>query len=390
MTDLQIYEPGAVDQYQGRLAMTPEQAKELDDQVRRCTEAVLREGVDYGHIPGTNADEKSLWRPGAQKLLQWFGLGFSCERVEVERDDEGRKHGITYRATVARRLPDGSLDIRATCEGTADYDESKFYQPVEQVRARLRDQEHKWAAKDRRAPNADRWNSAKEYRADWNALMKRAQKRAIVGAVVDATAAGGIFSDREEDDSPVPQAGESSWYEQALETALSFTDIQAGSALYTQAGQAARDGLCTRNQKDHIQNRVRQRIEKLRNARPVDVEDLGRQGEPAGADGDGGSPEDEPGSASKDQLTKLHTILTGLGFGSDEREQKLVIAEAITGRAPLHGPRPGRSSGNLSFTEAARLIAKLDEFVTDNGERDRDALIAFMAAQAPAAGDDDA
>ena len=151
MTDLEVYQPAG--QPEQRLAMTPEQAKALDEQVRRCTEAVLREGTDYGVIPGTNG-EQTLWRPGAQKLLQWFGLSFSCERVEVERDEDGRKHGITYRATVARRLPDGTLDIKATCEGTADYDESKFYQPVEVVRARLRDQEHKWAAKDRRAPNA--------------------------------------------------------------------------------------------------------------------------------------------------------------------------------------------------------------------------------------------
>jgi recombination protein RecT len=89
--------------------------------------------------------------------------------------------------------------------------------------------------------------------------------------------------------------------------------------------------------------------------------------------------ENEPGSASKDQLTRLHTILTGLGFGGEDREQKLVIAEMITGRAPLHGPKRGRSSGNLSYTEADTLIRKLDEFVDENGERDRDALIAYMA-----------
>ena len=186
--------------------MDVESVKALDEQVRRCTEAVLREGTDYGIIPGTNG-EKTLWRPGAQKLLQWFRLECICERVEVERDDDGRKHGITYRAEVGRGLKTSAPVILATCEGTADYDESKFYQSEEQVKARLRDHEHKWAAKDRRVPNADRWNSAKEYRADWNALMKRAQKRAIVGAVNDATAAGGIFTDREEDDHS-PRAGQ--------------------------------------------------------------------------------------------------------------------------------------------------------------------------------------
>ena len=275
-TDLAVYDGGQIDPYRPQI-MTPQAARELDEQLRQCVRAVLREGTDYGIIPGTSG-EKTLWRPGAQKLLQWFGLSFSCERVDIERDDQGRKHGITYRATVARRLPDGSLDIKATCEGTADYDESRFFQDVETVRARLRDQEHKWAAKDRRAPNADRWNSAREYRADWNALMKRAQKRAIVGAVVDATAAGGIFSTGDEDDSPgPPQDDGPTWYEQALEDALTFTELEAGRALYVEADRAARDGRCSRRQKDHVQNRVKQRAEQLQAATPVEVEDLARQ-----------------------------------------------------------------------------------------------------------------
>lgn len=276
-TAVDTYQPAGIGQYQAGLVMTPGDAKALDEQVRLCTAAVLREGIDYGHIPGTSGEEKSLWRPGAQKLLQWFGLECTCDRVEVERDDEGRKHGITYRAEVGRGLKTATPVILATCEGTADYDESKFHQPVEVVRARLREQEHKWAAKDRRAPNADRWNSAKEFRADWHALMSRAQKRAIVGAVRDATAAGGIFSDREEDDSPVAQDDGPTWYEGALEDALTFTTQEAGRQLYTDAAQAARDGLCTPRQANHIQNRIQQRARLLKTARPADVEDLGRE-----------------------------------------------------------------------------------------------------------------
>jgi hypothetical protein len=398
MTDLDVYQPAAVTGYQPGMVMTPDDARALDEQVRRCTAAVLREGTDYGIIPGTNG-EKTLWRPGAQKLLQWFGLGYTCERVEVERDDDGRKHGITYKCTVAQRLPDGSLFTRATCEGTADYDESKFYQSEEQVRARLRDAEHKWAAKDRRVPNADRWNSAREWRADWHALVSRAQKRAIVGAVRDATAAGGIFSDREEDDSPAPQDDGPGWYEQALEQALSFTDIEAGRTLYVDAAQAHRDGLCTRRQQDHIQNRITQRVKLLKAAAPVDVEDLARpsaaaaEAEPdptrpadpaatSTATGSSTAPaadgpseanlEDQPGTVSKTQLTKLHTVLTALGFGGEDREQKLRITEVIAGRTPLTGPKPGRSSGNLSWTEARKVIDTLDGM-------DRDQLIAYMA-----------
>jgi hypothetical protein len=405
MTDIDVYQPAAgIGQYQAGIVMTPESAKALDEQVRRCTEAVLREGTDYGIIPGTNG-EKTLWRPGAQKLLQWFGLGYTCERIEVERDDDGRKHGITYRAVVARRLPDGSLDIKATCEGTADYDESKFFQSAEEVQRKAEANERSWAKKDGRPANPTKWKDRGEYRADWNALMKRAQKRAIVGAVNDATAAGGIFSDREEDDQPVAVAEDDgpSWYEEALEAALTFDTLKAGNQLFVAAAAAARDGLCTPRQANHIQNRIRQRGELLKTATPVDVEDLGRQ-EPAAEDDTqsgagravadhetpaaagearkqtdpraagaasprGAQPpppqsEDEPGSASPDQLQSLHITLGGLGFGSDDREAKLKLAETVAGRE-LTGPFPGRTSKNLSMTEARKLTDTLDGFGGD-------------------------
>jgi hypothetical protein len=404
MTDLDIYQAAAVEQYQARLAMTPDQAKALDEQVRQCTQAVLREGTDYGVIPGTGG-QKTLWRPGAQKLLQWFGLGISCERVEVERDDAGRKHGITYRATVTRRRPDGTLDVLATCEGTADYDEDKFYQSAEDRQRKAEDAERRFAREDKRPPRPTKWQGLPEYRAPWNALMKRAQKRAIVGAVVDATAAGGIFSEREEDDrSPAPADDGPSWYEQAIGQALAFTDVEDGRALYVEAAQAHRDGQCSRRQMDHVQNTITQRVKLLQAATPVDVEDLGRQAaqasppetggsgpepsppagggqmgpEPSPGD-DGTPPEDRPGSVSPAQLTKLHTVLTGFGFTNDDRERKLHIAETVAGRELSGGPHPGRTSKNLTLNEARKIIDTLDGFGGDYeqladwmAERERD------------------
>lgn len=269
---------GGVSQYQAGIVMTPESAKALDEQVRLCTEAVLREGTDYGIIPGTSG-EKTLWRPGAQKLLQWFRLECICERIEVERDDEGRKHGITYRAEVGRGLKTATPVILATCEGTADYDEKKFYKTAEQVQRDAEDRERANAERYRRVARPTKWQGLPEYRADWNALMKRAQKRAIVGAVNDATAAGGIFTDREEDDGPAPalEGDGPTWYEQALEDALTFTSQEAGRQMYTDAAQAGRDGLCTPRQATHIQNRIEQRARLLKRAATVDAEDLARQ-----------------------------------------------------------------------------------------------------------------
>lgn len=211
-------------------------------------------------------------------------------------------------------------------------------------------------------------------------------------------------------------------YRRLLAAAGAFTTSTGADQVARDASAAKDQRLITRDQCDHVQNLVRTRLDGLRkNARPVAVEDLaraaqdsprtttrgtaaagddtrnqrhaGNQAPRPGADEHGAHPapaaaggtprpesqplpplpaEDHPGSVSPAQLTKLHTVLTGLGFGSEDREQKLVIAEVITGRAPLTGPTEGRSSKNLSLTEARRLIDTLDGM-------DRDQLIAYMA-----------
>ena len=364
-TDLAVYDGGQIDPYRPQI-MTPQAARELDEQLRQCVRAVLREGTDYGIIPGTSG-EKVLFRPGAQRLLQWFGLTFTCDRTDIEHDDEGRKHGITYRAVVSKR---GTGEVLATCEGTADYDESKFYQDAETVKARLREQEHRWAAKDRRAPNADRWNSAREYRADWNALMKRAQKRAIVGAVIDATAAGGLFSqDREEDDNPAPAAQDDgpTWYEQALENALSFTDIEAGRTLYVEAGQAHQDGSCTRRQADHIQNRIKQRVQLLQAATPVDVEDL------AQAAHDAADETDDPVRQHRRLVGAVQGRMHAIGFeiSEDTRAERMAILNPIARTSGIE------STSDFDDTELRDILKAL------NGCKDQAALLAVIAEGAP-------
>ncbi len=449
-TDIAPYAGGQAEEYQARIVMTPEDARALDEQVRQCTEAVLREGTDYGVIPGTNG-EKTLWRPGAQKLLQWFRLECTCDRVEVERDDDGRKHGITYRAEVGRGLKTATPVILATCEGTADYDESKFHQTAEEVQRKAEANERMWAKKDGRVANPTKWKDRGEYRADWNALMKRAQKRAIVGAVNDATAAGGIFSDREEDDTPAPQDDGPSWYEQALEDALTFTTQEDGRRLYTGAAQAARDGLCTPRQANHIQNRIQQRAGLLKRAAPVDVEDLARQagnGEarpetaaagddtrsqragglvarPAadenGADPDSAAagaapsqvpqplpplpaeevtdagcnrPDDEgrephpdtPGTVTTPQITAIWTILTGVYKFGSDEKDQ---ARAVC--AHIAG-RPLQSTKHMSRNEASTVLDTLDswrETAEQHEEQPRTFLIELLAT-AEKAGDGDA
>lgn len=280
-----VYAPGTdIEQYRAGMVMTPADARALDDQLRQCTRAVLREGTDYGVIPGTNGDQVLL-KPGAEKLLQWFGFAYTMHALDIERDDDGKKQGVTYRCTVVKRLDGGTVAEVATCEGYAGYDEAKFYKSAEQAQRDAEAKERHWAKKDHRVADPNKWKHIGEHRAPWNTIIKMAQKRAVVGATIDATAAAGLFT-QEEDSAPVTDDG-SAWYEDALEGALTFTDADAGRKLYVAAAQAARDGLCTPRQATHIQNRIQQRAELLKTATPADVEDLARAAQDAAAeDGD--------------------------------------------------------------------------------------------------------
>jgi hypothetical protein len=85
------------------------------------------------------------------------------------------------------------------------------------------------------------------------------------------------------------------------------------------------------------------------------------------------NPEDRPGSVTDAQMRKLQATLSKL-FTKDERDQRLAAAEQIIGRQ-LTGPKDGRTSSNLSLTEASKLIDTLDGLT-------REQLVARMAEAA--------
>jgi hypothetical protein len=196
-TDLAAYQAQAVEEYRPRIIMEPAEAADLDNQLRSMMKAILREGTDYGTIPGT--PKPSLWKPGAEKLLQWFGFGHEIVKAETERNDDGSRLGVTYRCTVTKEMPDGRKVTVATCEGYAGYDEDSFFVTEQDARRKAETAERKWAAKDRRQPVSAKWENAVEYRAPWNSVIKMAQKRSLVGAALQATSASTLFTQDLED-----------------------------------------------------------------------------------------------------------------------------------------------------------------------------------------------
>jgi hypothetical protein len=158
--------------------LTPEQASARAEWVREMRRAVLAEGTDYAVLPGT--DKPTLLKPGAEVLLLAAGFGFAM--TKIDDSDARAHHGVTYKASVHRA--DGF--VVAECEGFAGYDESRFFTSAEDAARR----ERAYAEHDRRPAKPERMV---EYRAPWNTLVKMAQKRALVGATLNACAASGLF-----------------------------------------------------------------------------------------------------------------------------------------------------------------------------------------------------
>ena len=186
-------------EYRPRIVMAPEEAKELDDALRAMMKAVLREGVDYGVIPGTGT-KPTLLKPGAEKLLQWFGFGHTVEVTETERDPDGRWAGVTYRCTVTKAMPDGSTVTAAMCEGYAGYDEDRFFLTATDARRKAEEKERANANRYQRNVNPAKWETiTSDYRAPRNSVVKMCQKRALVGAALQATSASTLFTQDVED-----------------------------------------------------------------------------------------------------------------------------------------------------------------------------------------------
>lgn len=71
--------------------MQIEQAKQRYQALVELTKSVLREGIDYGTVPGT--EKPSLHKPGAEKLTTFFGLRPEFEVIEKIEDWTGADHG---------------------------------------------------------------------------------------------------------------------------------------------------------------------------------------------------------------------------------------------------------------------------------------------------------
>lgn len=129
----------------------------------------MKEGVDYGVIPGTK--KNSLLKPGAEKLLNLHALACKLEIVTSETMVDWKQpfFNYCYRASVYNPR---TGQVLATADGACNSEEKKYRNTYEK---------------------------GGDPRDLVNTFMKMAQKRAMVGATLMACRASDIFTTDLED-----------------------------------------------------------------------------------------------------------------------------------------------------------------------------------------------
>jgi hypothetical protein len=155
--------------------------------------SVMLEGTHYGVIPGTKT--KSLYKPGAEKLMATFRLAADPETDDLSADGE-----VHYRVKV--RLTSSSGIFLGAGIGECSSREDKYA-----WRAMVCQEEFDATPENRRRIKYSKYQGKVELKkqvrtnpADVaNTILKMAKKRAQVDAVITVTAASDIFTQDIED-----------------------------------------------------------------------------------------------------------------------------------------------------------------------------------------------
>lgn len=153
---------------------------EMRGQVQLLEEALkdlLKEGMDYGHIPGTSGKSRSLWQPGAEKLRFMFDLSAPTEIINRHEDWQNGVFSYDARCLVLNNQ--GRELTRA--DSTCSTEEVKYKQQQESREVTFRNGDKKtYPARP-----------AAEFR---QVCVAMAQKRAFVAAIKRVAGASEFFS----------------------------------------------------------------------------------------------------------------------------------------------------------------------------------------------------
>lgn len=183
--------------------MTVEQAATRYDEMQRFVKSILKEGVDFGIIPGTG-DKPTLLKPGAEKFAKFFGLGIEHELIDSTEDWENGFFNYRYQIT-ARSLRSGL--IIATGEGSCNSKEKKYRIRYVPEFAATEDEKKRAISRETRvSKKGNEYVMLTVHNDDpysiVNTIQKMAYKRALVAAVLVAANASDYFTQDIEDMAP--------------------------------------------------------------------------------------------------------------------------------------------------------------------------------------------
>ena len=179
-----------------------EQMKKWYDTFSEFTKSILKPGLDFGTIPGVS--KPSLFKPGAEKLRFAYQLGSEFKLVDKSEDFVLKFFDYTYRCTIKDR----SGRILAQCEGNCSSEETKYkysFKPNYDLKPSKEEADKLKAEKKGKQIKLNGnwvWHDRvenPEIASLRNTLMKMAQKRAFVGAMLLATGASEFFTQDVED-----------------------------------------------------------------------------------------------------------------------------------------------------------------------------------------------
>ena len=147
------------------------------EKIHQAMTRAMEEGIHFGKIPGT--PKPTLFKAGAEKLCLLFRMDpqYASTDTTLEGDHLTVKSKCTlWHIPTGQRLGSG--------EGSCSTRESKYaYRKRE----------------GRRVPNPDLADQ-------WNIVLKMANKRALVAAVLNVTGTSDVFSQDLEDEEELPKA----------------------------------------------------------------------------------------------------------------------------------------------------------------------------------------
>lgn len=169
------------------------------DLTREFFREVMKEGIDYGVIPGT--EKKTLYKAGAEALCEFYNFAPTLAGKSEEKDMVTGYYGVDITIRLIHR---STGTVIGEGVGHANTYESRYrwrWVPESEI-PRGYNKDDLYSKNFAKRGN----NPWYKYRLEnddmysiWNTVLKMAKKRALVDATLQATRSSGIFAQTEEE-----------------------------------------------------------------------------------------------------------------------------------------------------------------------------------------------